>query len=161
MEMFAVCPLMIWKEKQSILQLRCFSDSRDLYLPSFSTERGGSCFGGTGEGPTCLCESSDGETAAGDGKEGSKIQGRKDKWKRQEITRDQDDVFTYKQHTQEVGAGGCPGLEAACSRFLEKLCVLGAKEDSFSSGRSYETLSRTWSWGLSVCRTGASVCLTA
>lgn len=54
-----------------------------------------------------------------------------------------------------------PGLEAACSRFLEKLCVLGAKEDSFSSGRSHETLSRTWSWGLSVCRTGASVCLTA
>lgn len=78
MEMFAVCPLRIWKEKQSILQLRCFSDSRDLYLPSFSTERGGSCFGGTGEGPTCLCESSDGETAAGDGKEGSKMQGRKD-----------------------------------------------------------------------------------
>lgn len=57
--------------------------------------------------------------------------------------------------TQEFGAGGCPGLEAACSRFLEKLCALGAKEDSFSSGRSHETLSRTES----LCVQNRGICV--
>lgn len=36
------------------------------------------------------------------------------------------------------------------SRFLEKLCVLGAKEDSLSFGRGHGNLSSTLFWGLCV-----------